>query len=285
MDQAQTVKIGLGNICIEIQCRDQEFMENLLASYRPFLVSYHPDFRIELSLSNKLTAPEVKELLLNSKSYLYGNRFVTKPALLECFIDWANAILYVDTEKELFAPSVEYKFMNLIFRGIYSGIYARIKHTRQEAYLLHGCGIISGQRGYLFTGPSGSGKTTLASLAGSRKVLNDEAVLIGHNQDGFYLAGTPFDGGVPHKSSTSGHLSSIFFLKHNKQVSLHRLSKTETYYKLLTQIFDISPLFETNYNDSLQERADLSAEMATRVPSYELGFRPDSSFWQAVEST
>jgi len=115
-------------------------------------------------------------------------------------------------------------------------------------------------------------------------VINDETVLIGRNQNGFNLAGTPFEGGIPDTSNTSCHLSSIFFLRHDTRVSLRQLSKVETYTRLLTQVFETSPLFEIPGNDSLQERADLSAEMATRVPSYELGFRPDSSFWEAVEN-
>jgi hypothetical protein len=284
MNQGQIVKIELGSICIEIQCHDQEFMEKMLVNYRPFLVSRQPDFRIKLRLDNKLTAPEVKEILMNSTSYLDGNRFITKPELLECRIEWAEATLHVDTERELFAPSVEYKLMNLLLRGVYPGIYSKLRHTRPDAYLVHGCGIVDGEKCYLFTGPSGSGKTTLARLAEGRKVLNDEAVLMGRNKEGFYLAGTPFDGGIPHKCNASGHLSSIFFLKHNTRVSLRKLSRVETYYKLLTQILDTSPLLEADGTDSLQERADLSAKVATEVSSYELGFRPDTSFWQVVET-
>ncbi len=284
MNQGQIVRIELGSICIEIQCQEQEFMEKMLINYRPFLVSRAPDFRIKLNLRNKLTAPEVKQLLMNSRSYLDGNRFFTKPELLECCIDWSEATLWVDTERELFAPSVDYKLMNSLMRGIYSGIYAKLRNTAPDAYLVHGCGIVDGKQCHLFTGPSGSGKSTVARLADGRKVLNDEAVLIGRNKEGFYLAGTPFDGGIPDKCHTSDHLSSIFFLRHYTRVSLRKFSNVETYTKLLTQIFSTSPLFEAPGNDSLQERADLSAEMSIKVPSYELGFRLDSSFWHVIET-
>jgi hypothetical protein len=284
MNQGQIIRIGLGSCCIEIQCQDQEFMAKMLINYHPFLVSRQPEFRINFKLKNTLTESEVKQLLTSSRAYVDGNHFVITPEILEFRIDWAEATLQVDTERELFAPSVEYQLMNPLLRGIYSGIYTKIRHTKPDAYLVHGCGIVDGKQCYLFTGPSGSGKTTLARLAEGRKVLNDEAVLIGRNQEGFLLSGTPFDGGIPDKCNDSGQLSAIIFLKHDTQVSLRRLSRTQTYYKLLTQIFDTSPLFETPVDDSLQERADLSAKMATEVPSYELGFRPDSSFWQAIES-
>ena len=282
MKQGQIVRIELGSFCIEIQCQDQEFMAKMLINYRPFLVSREPDFWININLRNTLTESEVKHLLTSSRSHVDGDCFVSE--LLECRIDWVGANLRVDTEKELFAPSVEYKLMNSLLRGIYSGIYVRIRNTKPDTYLVHGCGIIDGEKCYLFTGPSGSGKTTLAKLAEGRKVLNDEALLIGRNREGFYITGTPFDGGIPEKCNASGYLSAIIFLKHDTQVSLRKLSKAETYYKFLTQIFDTSPLLEAAGTGSLQERADLSAELATEVTSYELGFRPDTSFWQSIET-
>ncbi len=278
------MKIELGSVCIEIQCQDPELTERMLSSYRPFLVSREPDFRIKLNLRNKLTPTEVKSLLANARSHLEDNGFVTRPELLECRIDWPSATLRVDTERELFSPVVDYKLMNLLMRGIYSGIYSKLKKAALDAYLVHGCGIVADKNCYLFTGPSGSGKSTVAGLSDGRKVLNDETVLIGRSNGGFNLAGTPFDGGTPRKCNSSSVLSSIFFLRHDTRVSLRKLNKVETYTRLLAQIFDTSPLFEIPGDDSMQERADLSAEIAVKVPSYELGFRPDGSFWQTIES-
>jgi hypothetical protein len=284
MKQKQTVKLELGKVCVEINCPDQEILGKMRADYSSFLVSRKPDFRINFSLREKLLPLEIKQLLIHSRSYMYGNRFVTKPDLLECRINWAKAILWVNAEKELFAPSVEYKLMNQLMRGIYSGIYAKLRHAKPDAYLVHGCGIMDGERSYLFTGPAGSGKTTIAKLADGRKVLNDEAVLIGRKNGGVHLAGTPFDGGISEKCNASGYLSAILFLKHDTQVRLRKLREVETYHKLLSQTFDTTPLFEASDSGSLQERADLSVEVATKVPAYELGFRPDTSFWQIIHS-
>ncbi len=284
MHREETFRIGFGSVCIEIHCRDQEFLEKWRANYRPFLVSRQPDFRINFKLRNKLTAPEVKHLLANSWSYLEGNRFFTKPELMEQRIDWAGGTLWVDTERELLAPEVDYKLMNVLIRGIYSGIYAKLRKTTPDAHIVHGCGIIDGKRCYLFTGPSGSGKSTVAKLAERRKILNDEAILIGRNKEGFYLTGTPIDGEILNKCNTSAHLSAILFLRHDTRVSLRKLGRVETYLKLITQVFDTSPLLEIAGADSLKERAELSAEVANGVLSYELGFRPDSSFWQVVEN-
>jgi hypothetical protein len=280
--QDQAVKIGLGNTCIEIRCQEARFIEKAHIDYRSFLVSRHPDFWIRFNLRDKLTASEVKQVLANSRSYLDGERFFTVPELLECRTNWSEATLWLDTEREIFAPSTEYKLINSLLRGIYSGIYKKLRNTPPDAYLVHGCGVVDGGKCYLFTGPSGSGKTTIAKLAGGRKVLNDEAVLIGREREGFHISATPFDGGVSNRCNTAGYLSGIFFLRHDTEVSLRQLSRAETYRRFLTQVFDTSPLFDLPSLESLSERADLAAEVATDVPSYELGFRPDPSFWDVV---
>ncbi len=123
----------------------------------------------------------------------------------------------------------------------------------------------------------------MARLADGRQVLNDETVLISRSGEGFHLAGTPFDGGVLARSGGARCLSTVLFLKHEKGVSLRRLNKVEAYYRFLAQVLDTTPLFQMPGSQSMEERADLSADVASRVPTYELGFRPDSSFWEVVE--
>jgi hypothetical protein len=278
-----TVRFRLGDICIEMCCQDADFMDKMRIRYEPFLDSRQPDFYIEFSLRNELTSSGVRELLNTCRPYLEDKHLFTKPQLIDCRVDWNQARLWVSTEKAIFYPAVDYKLMNITLRGIYHGIYKRRKNTRPDIYLIHGCGITDGQHCYLFTGPSGSGKTTVARLADGKQILNDETVLVGKDMEGYYLSGTPFDGGVSERSDNTSYLSAIFFLKHENGVSLRKLSKAETYYKFLAQVLDTTPLLETPGPDSVAERADLSTEVAKRVPAYELGFRPDTSFWEVVK--
>ena len=278
----EPVRICIGNVCIEISSNDRDFLDKVRINYHSFLVLQKPDFHVRCELRDTLKPAEVKNRLLSSKACLEGTHFYTEPELMECYINWKEATLWIVTEKELFGAEVNYKFMNIFLRGIYSGIFKRIRRSSLDAYIVHGCGIVDKNRCFLFTGPSGSGKTTIAELAGERKVLNDEAVLIGKNKESFYMSGTPFDGGVSNRCSITSHLSAIYFLKHNATVSLEPLPKTETYYRLLSQIFDTTPLFEKPGSESLPEIADFSAAVASQVPAYELRFCPDSSFWEVI---
>lgn len=279
------ITVALGNTYIRMSCRDREFMEKLVSDYQPFLVSKSPDLSVYFDVREQLEATEIQALLRKSSAHKEGDRYYTEPDLIECRLQWNKATLEVATEKNLFSADVEYKFMNLLLTGLYSGIFRKLRKASFDKYLVHGCGIHDGNKCYLFTGPSGSGKTTVASLAEGRKILNDETVLIGRNGDGFCLAGTPFDGGVSERSNDSHRLSSIFFLKHDRQVTVRELKEVETYKRLLAQVFDTSPLFDLPDHDSFTEQAQLCSEIAASVPAYELGFLPDSSFWQYVEIT
>jgi hypothetical protein len=278
------ITVGLGNTRIGMRCRDKEFMGKLATDYEPFLVPGAPDINIEFNISDNYTAPEIKELMTGLRAFRDGEHYYTEPELIECRLRWHEACLKIKTQKHLFDPEVDYRFLNTLLRGLYTGIYRKLRKTDFNDYLVHGCGVAEGNRCYLFTGPSGSGKTTVAGLAGGRDILNDEAVLLGRNNGGFRLGGTPFDGGIPERNNSRYHLSAIFFLKHDRQVTIRKLNQIESYKRLLTQVFDTSPLFELPDNDTFSEQAELCSEVASVVSSYELGFLPDASFWQHIEN-
>lgn len=276
------MRLTFGSLCIGVHCADTALIDSLRGTYRPFLTDREPEFTIELSVRSQLTLAEVKQVLAKSKSSLDAGKLTTNTGLLECRVDWSKAKLWVETERELLSPLINYRLMNTLLRGIYAGFFGRVRMRPPDAYLVHGCGIGDGERGYLFTGPSGAGKSTVARLAGDRTVLNDETVLVGRDQYGFRVQGTPFDGAVEARSNASRRLCAAFFLKHDKAVTLRKLGKVETYTRLLTQIFDTPPLFEDPGEQSLQERADLAVAMAKVLPAYELGFLPDGSFWPSI---
>ena len=284
IDKKNMVTIGLGDTSIGITSPDEDFVEKMRSDYQHFTISRKPEFCIEINLNDRLSTDEIRDRLLITRPNHEGNRYYTTPYLVDCSIDWDSGTLQIDTEKGIFDPAVDYKLMNQVLRGVYSGIYKKIRQSPIDTYLVHGCGIVSGSKSYLFTGMSGSGKTTVARLANGRKVLNDEAVTICHNSLGFRIDGSPLDGDFQDRNSEGGHLSAIFFLEHAKEVSVQKLKESDAYVRFLLQVFHTAPLFEKHDDESLSERADLSAAIATSVPAYRLGFRPDQSFWKAVEN-
>ena len=278
------VTIGLGDTSVGITSQDEGFMKKIRSNYRHFIISRQPEFHIEITLNDRLSTGEIRKRLLIARPNHEGYRYFTTPELINCRIDWGNRTLQINTEKGLFSPGVDYKLMNQVLRGVHSGIYKKLRQTPIDTYLVHGCGIVSGCKSYLFTGVSGSGKTTVARLANGRKVLNDEAVIIYKNGLGIRIDGSPLDGDLQDRNREGGHLSAIFFLEHAKEVTMQRLKASDAYVRFLLQVFHTAPLFEKPDNRSLSERADLSAKVVNSVPAYQLGFCPDQSFWKVVES-
>jgi hypothetical protein len=177
--------------------------------------------------------------------------------------------------------------MNMLLASIYNTVGQVIGGRRNDPLLFHGCGIETRRGGYLFTGPSGAGKTTVARLAGSRPVLNDEAVLLRSERGEISVSGTPLLGGMSSRTRGWHRLQAVFMLKHADEPKLRRLRPVLAYTPFLTQLFDTAPLVPPGASregiSMLEARMDLASDAARGVPMYELQFRPDGSFWPLVE--
>ena len=276
--------IALGRTCIGIRCQDQAFLAESLHRYGAFLTPQEPEFWIELDLRQERTVAEVRGLLPQMRMRVDGEGFATEPELLRGTVDWPAGVLRVQAERALFSLANEYRLMNALLRGLYYGIYKRKKGIKPDAYLVHGCGVLGDGRGYLFTGPSGAGKTTVARMARGRRVLNDEVVLAGDGEGRFYVAGTPFDGGIVERCNLVADLHVVLLLRHGPEVSVRKLGGAEAYKKLLAQTIEAMPLLDTGWLTSLRERADFCAALAGAVPCYELTFRLDDTFWPVVKA-
>ncbi len=278
-----TLAISLGDTSIGLYSGDRDFVRYLRERYRAFVSAKLPEFTIEFHLKDDLTLEETENRLRRSCGHAENCHYWTEPELIECDLDWDARLLSVTTDRMVFDARLGFRLTDLLLRGLYPGIYRKVRNTEQNAYLVHGCGIAEGDRAFLFTGPSGSGKTTVAGLAGGRKILNDEAVLLAPDERGLLISGTPFTGGVPEQSSEAFPLEAIFFLKHGTQVSVRKLGPVDTYKRILLQVLDTSPLFENKDQAAFAAQADFSALIASNVSAYELAFLPDDSFWPDIQ--
>ena len=258
-------------------------MTDMAETYRPFLTDREPDFDLSFTLDSNLTPAQARRILRASRAHQNGSRYYTVPDLIDCRLDWDRRALAVRTQKALFHRDADYRLMSYLLRGVYAGVLKKYRQAAVKYHIVHGCGVVSGERFYLFTGVSGSGKSTVAKLAGHRTVLNDEAVLLSTRGGRFQITGSPLTGEVPRTSARKGDLAAIFFLEHAPEVRLTPLSTTKAYPQLLCQFFDLAPLFEQSDRKTFQERAEISARLAQAVPCYTLGFKPDTTFWEVIE--
>lgn len=287
LDKAFELKIGIGGITVGLRCWDEEFAHMLCTWCGTFRVAREPDFWLEIELREGRPAAEIQNIMSRVHVKANGRYFYTLPPLWEGEISWAEHWLKFQAERELFHFAIQPRFLNALLSSIYNTICEYQRGAEREAFLFHGCGVVTNGQGYLFTGPSGAGKTTVAKLAGTRTVLNDEAVLLRDGGGEFWLGGTPLLGGLNKRTNGWHRLRAVLMLEHSQEVGLRPLSRGEAYQRFLTQLFDTAPLIPPWVNREglsfLEARADFSASAIRSVPMYELHFRPDGSFWPLVE--
>lgn len=147
---------------------------------------------------------------------------------------------------------------------------------RQGGTFFHAAGVLCDGRACLFFGPSGSGKSTVASLAGRRRVLNDDLVLLMPAGQGWQVHATPF--GMRDPRPGEGPLAALFGLEQARRVSVRPMSPAQALAEVVASI-PVLPADPGRAPGLLSQAARLLAG----VPAYRLRFRPDPTFWPAVE--
>jgi len=146
--------------------------------------------------------------------------------------------------------------------------------------MVHACGIIDGDRGYLFAGNSGHGKSTIARLWQDRAlVLNDDRIVVREREGRFWMYGTPWHGEFDIVSPEGVPISKIFFLRHGAENSAVPQRGAQTSIMLLTRSFP--PLGD---REGMQYTLGLCHRVTKEIPCYELGFVPDQSVVDFIRS-
>lgn len=147
-----------------------------------------------------------------------------------------------------------------------------------QGILLHGCGVMDGNRGFLFCGRSGAGKSTMAALwAETGVVLNDDRTIIKLHQGAFFIYGTPWHGGFEQVSNAGVPLSALLFLSHADRNWISPLPPASVRRRLLACSW--LPLWD---KDGMDRTLSLLSKIARGVPSYALGFRPDARIIEEI---
>jgi len=150
----------------------------------------------------------------------------------------------------------------------------------RKGVLVHSCGIDDRGCGYLFLGNSGHGKSTMAKLwsESGATVLNDDRIIVREKNGQFWMYGTPWHGDFKELSLKGLPIRKIFFLRHGEKNSSVRKKGAEAVSMLLTRSFP--PLWDKK---GMEFTLKFCAELAQKVPCYELGFVPDESVLDFIE--
>jgi hypothetical protein len=152
---------------------------------------------------------------------------------------------------------------------------------QEGGLFLHASAVVERGRAWVFSGPSGSGKTTIASLAGRRRVLNDETIALRPGPRGWTACATPFYGsGGPTmaRANASAPLRGLCFLRKADRFAHRRLSPAEAVARAFPEVM----LPKRDPRVAEQLLAALAA-LAAAVPAWELGFAPRAALWSYLD--
>ncbi|MBL7196654.1 MAG: hypothetical protein ISS47_00995 [Candidatus Omnitrophica bacterium] len=182
-------------------------------------------------------------------------------------------LFYLNKMKENYRKSFDSRFISYA----YSQLLALNK-----GLLLHATAVIKNKKAYLFFGASGKGKSTVAQLCRRYKVLGDDIIAIRKNNTGYYAFSTPWKQKpfIKPDKYISARIEAVFFLKKSKMISFRPLREEDALIRVLSHhihffIYTESPLIEKIFFTS--------ADFIKGIPSYEMEFRKDKSFWAKLE--
>lgn len=141
-----------------------------------------------------------------------------------------------------------------------------------DGLVVHGVGLAEGRRGWVGAGPSGCGKSTLARLF-PVAALSEELVAVRRGDEGFSVEALPFWASVPRQVP----LSAVLFLRHGQVHQRHPLTPGQALHRLAAQV--VWPLAVPR---RMAASLALAAELAQRVPCFDLAFAPDAGVWRVL---
>ena len=148
----------------------------------------------------------------------------------------------------------------------------------RQGFLLHAATVLRNGRTCVFTGRSGAGKSTVASLAPRGSVLTDEISLLRREANAWRAHGTPFWGEFRAAgSNSSAPVAGIYVLAKARENAVQPLPPLDALRALLPNV-----LFFSSDRAANASLLDLLVGAVTQIPCFELRFRRDASFWEAL---
>lgn len=148
-----------------------------------------------------------------------------------------------------------------------------------QGILVHGAGILHKERGYLFFGQSGSGKTTISKLSVEDIVLNDDLVILMPQNEAWVIYGTPFWNPsqiIPKPNVAS--LEAMYLLKKDELVYIAPFKPSQALAEFLANVPIIIAC--ERYSQLIIDRC---IRILEAVPTYQLHFLPEKSFWRVID--
>ena len=149
----------------------------------------------------------------------------------------------IEAEKTAFIPGDDGRVISdEVFES--TAVYRKIaeKIPFYGAFLFHGSAVSVDGKAYVFAAPSGTGKSTHTALwreifADRAVMINDDKPIIGVDDSGIFVYGTPWDGKHHLSSNIDSPLKAICVIERDTDNSIIRLSSRDAMPLLMNQVY------------------------------------------------
>jgi len=278
MDKGSSLicSIIIGETTINLKCPTPDYAKGIREYFASGKI-VNSDIEIELKITAEDEAIQIPESLFTTKS-VQNNSFSIKGNCAKGHFDPDLGKGLIQAHHLLTSSTRTRLFEQLLYQAFYSAS----KKMHYNAILIHSCGIIKEDSGYLFVGKSGSGKSTIAELSKNYCVLNDEITMIELDKEKPVIHSTPFNGYFKAKTKGSSALKAIFFLEHaeSHRVSIEKVSIAVK--NLFQEIVPVIGLEEEINHETHTTMLNYATIITQKIPVYKLEFSPDPGFWEEI---
>lgn len=289
MTPNQECKIGIGDVSLAISCNDLNFMNHFRYTYQHCLTDKAPDFSVTIEVHDTITRNDIQKSLDEYRTQehpITDGAFSWYDNLISGTIHEGKKSCDLKVELAVIASEYLALFQDFIFKDLF---YYVVKRTHgnghKRPFIIHGCGVVHKEEGFLFLGRSGCGKSTIARLSKKDTILHDEAVLVSPNHDHYMIESTPYISDVTNLFNTKKPLKAGFFLRQGKTNKITVLPQSEMVHQFIKQMVAPSGTRPLAQGELLNEMLAFSCDLVRAVPFFELTFSAhDDSFWQEIEN-
>lgn len=268
------VSIGFLDASLKVSGLSAGLEEALRGKYHPFIREQHGDEVCDLSvLSGRPSYIEpgdgflrLEETARGKERILLSNHFAGTWQ-----DDERSGRLFVSEGSNLTTALTSFENF---FRWLVANLL-----VERGGFVFHSAGVVRDGRGYMFFGHSGSGKSTVSELSPGAKLLSDDLVFVFPEGRRYLCSTTPFAGVMPQvlKDRGSYPVAGCFRLRKSDEVRKMSTAKAAAFGLLVPSCPNIISMKRRNelLYPAVRKFLDI-------VPVYELFFRKDDGFWDAV---
>lgn len=273
----KTITFEIGGVCFSVKAAHPVIQKRLIEHYRHYICDKKADIFIEVKHGNSVKNPNLKNVLVNGPTWKLGWKD-------NCYI------LCFAGEKDVSFARINPAFNRIIFYTEDSSgqlllfllpeVLMGVILPRNNAILIHACGVLAGKRGYFFPASSGEGKSTIAKLALREgfSVLNDDRIIICRKGNLFKICGNPWHGEVEDTSNGSCAVKKVFFINKAFSNKVRLMTDKEAMLGFLKNTFYLPVDC-----DIMKKRFSFCSDLAKALNCYSMDFRADKTIWRFLD--